>query len=53
MFDPVQYLLTVHKDTDSGTFHQGINLVKQKTVGNAAASQGLKAKKELVMSNYI
>lgn len=43
-------MAAVHRDTDSGTFHAGIQLVKQKTAVQGAA---LSTKKDLVMSNYV
>lgn len=54
MFDPVQYLLRVHKETDASTFHQGIQQVKAKaSTSSSAQQQALQTKKELVMSNYV
>jgi|LauGreDrversion4_2_1035121.scaffolds.fasta_scaffold225440_2 hypothetical protein len=50
MFDPVSYLSTVHKDTDSGTFHAGIGIVRSKISSTGAA---LSTKKDLVMNNYV
>jgi hypothetical protein len=48
MFDPVMYLTTLHKDTDSTSFYQGIANVKSKSAGSSSAA----LKKDLVMNNY-
>jgi hypothetical protein len=53
MFDPTQYLLKVHKETDSATFYQGISAVKAKSVSSSSAQQSLQTKKDLVMTNYV
>ena len=50
MFDPVQYLTILHKETDSATFHKGIQYVKSKATGSAGAVQ---TKKDLVLNNYV
>lgn len=51
MFDPVAYLTTLHKETDSATFDRGIRLVRQKA--NGAVSSSLQTKKDLVINNYV
>ncbi|CDW79380.1 UNKNOWN [Stylonychia lemnae] len=48
MFEPQQYLVTVHKETDSSTFYQGIQNVKAKLKDQTS----LATKKDLVVNNY-
>ena len=48
MFDPMQYLVVVHKETDSSVFYQGINHIRAKLKDQTS----LATKKDLVINNY-
>lgn len=49
MFEPQQYLLIVHKETDSETFYQGMQHVRNKLRDKTQ----LNTKRDLVVNNYI
>ena len=49
MFDALQYLLTVHRETDSHAFYEGIQHVKNKLKDKTQ----LNTKRDLVAKNYV